>query len=115
MRILAATLTFTLLVAAAPKSSSKKPAAPARPATVAPDTMAHAMAMFLTSLSHDGKQRVTFKAAASGTHFFLEEPAGVTVYTFADGGYKKETFLAKTTLEKAMKQYAAKAGTTTSR
>jgi len=64
------------------------------------------MAMFLGELSHDGKQKVTFRASALGTHFFLEEAAGVTVYVYDETvGYRKETFLKGSTLAKAVKKY----------
>lgn len=64
------------------------------------------MAMFLGELSHDGKEKVTFRASALGTHFFFEEPAGVTVYVYDETvGYRKETFLKGSTLAKAMKKY----------
>lgn len=73
---------------------------------MAPPTIAHPMAMFLGELSHDGKEKVTFRASALGTHFFLEEPAGVTVYVYDETvGYRKETFLKGSTLAKAMKKY----------
>jgi len=81
-------------------------AAATPPKTVAPATIPHPMAMYLNGLSKDGKQQVTFRSAAVGTHFFLEEPSGVTVYTYDETvGYRKETFLKGTTLAKAMKKY----------
>jgi len=74
--------------------------------TVAPPTIPHPIAMYLQGLSNDGKQAVTFRASAVGTHFFLEEPAGVTVYVYDETvGYKKEAFLKGSTLAKAMKKY----------
>jgi hypothetical protein len=74
--------------------------------TIAPPTIPHPMAMYLQSLSNDGKDKVTFRAAAIGTHFFLEEPAGVTVYVYEESvGYRKESFLKGSTLAKAMKKY----------
>jgi hypothetical protein len=74
--------------------------------TIAPTTIAHPMAMFLGDLSHDGREKVTFRASALGTHFFLEEPAGVTVYVYDETvGYRKETFLKGSTLAKAVKKY----------
>lgn len=100
-RIAAAFSLALLFLAAAPKKKTPPPA-PAAPAVLAPDTIPHAQALFLAGLSKDGKQRLTFKAAAYGKHFFLEEPAGVTVYVYDGNGYRKESFLAKTTLEKAM-------------
>lgn len=76
------------------------------PKTVAPATVPHPMAMFLNGLSKDGKQQVTFRSAAVGTHFFLEEPSGVTVYTYDETvGYRKESFLKGSTLSRAMKKY----------
>lgn len=81
-------------------------AAAAAPKTIAPDTIPHPMAMYLQSLSKDGKVQVTFRASASGTHFFFEEANGVTVYVYdASVGYKKEAFLKGSTLSKAMKKY----------
>ncbi len=77
------------------------------PKHVAPETVPHPTAMFLASLSGDGRQQVTFKAAAMGTHFFFEEPSGVTVYVFDGRGYRRETFLKGFTLAKAIKRYAA--------
>jgi len=74
--------------------------------TIAPPTIPHPMAMYLQSLSNDGKDKVTYRASAVGTHFFLEEPAGVTVYVYEESvGYRKETFLKGATLAKAMKKY----------
>ena len=73
---------------------------------MAPATIPHPMAMFLGSLSKNGKEKVTFRASAFGTHFFLEEPAGVTVYVFDDSvGYRKQTFLKGSTLASALKKY----------
>lgn len=115
-RVIAALLlsaTMPLLVAAkppAPKPAVAKPTAAKRaaPKLVAPDTVAHANAMFLTSLCEKGSRRVTFKAAAVGTRFFLEESSGVTVYVYNGIDYRRETFLKQSTLEKAMKAYAKK-------
>jgi hypothetical protein len=74
--------------------------------TIAPPTIPHPMAMYLQTLSNDGKDKVTFRASAIGTHFFLEEPAGVTVYIYEESvGYRKEVFLKGATLAKAMKKY----------
>lgn len=74
--------------------------------TIAPPTIPHPMAMYLQSLSNDGKDKVTYRASAIGTHFFLEEPSGVTVYVYEESvGYRKETFLKGATLAKAMKRY----------
>lgn len=64
------------------------------------------MAMFLGGLSKDGKEKVTFRATAFGTHFFLEEPSGVTVYVYDETvGYRRETFLKGSTLANALKKY----------
>jgi hypothetical protein len=74
--------------------------------TIAPPTIPHPMAMYLQTLSNDGKDKVTFRASAIGKHFFLEEPAGVTVYVYEESvGYRKELFLKGATLSKAMKKY----------
>jgi len=88
------------LSAATPK---KKPAA-----TIAPADIPHPIAQFLRTLSKDGGRAVTFKASATGTHFFFEEPSGVTVYKYVNGKYVKETFLAGTKLATAVKRYAGK-------
>jgi len=93
------------IVALALLASSTFAASPRR---LAPDMVAHPTAMFLASLSGDGRQQVTFKAAAMGAHFFFEEPIGVTVYTFDGRGYRRETFLKGFTLTKAIKKYAAR-------
>jgi hypothetical protein len=55
--------------------------AAAPPKRVAPETMPHQTAMFLASLSGDGRQQVVFKAAAMGTYFFFEEPTGGTLFS----------------------------------
>jgi len=89
------TLFVSLASAAAPPSKH-----------VAPETVAHPTAMFLASLSGDGRQEVTFKAAAMGTHFFFEEPGGVTVYEFDGRTYRRERFVKGATLAKAIKQFA---------
>ena len=104
-RIVAALSIAILFLAATPKKKKPAAAPPSAPHVLAPDTIAHAQAMFLTSLCKDGKERLTFKAAAYGKHFFIEEPPGVTVYVYDGSGYRKETFLAKTTLERAMRKY----------
>jgi hypothetical protein len=76
------------------------------PKTIAPATIPHPIAMYLSGLSKEGQQQVTFRASAAGTHFFLEEAAGVTVYTYDETvGYRKETFLKGYSLAKAMKKY----------
>lgn len=64
--------------------------------------------MFLSSLSNSGARRVTFKATALGTYFFLEESAGVTVYVYDGVGYRREKFLKGATLEKAVRAYTKK-------
>jgi hypothetical protein len=74
--------------------------------TLAPATIPHPMALYLGTLSNEGKDKVTFRATAVGTHFFFEEPSGVTVYVYdASVGYRKEKFLSGYTLAKAMKKY----------
>ena len=78
------------------------------PKAIAPPSVSHPVAMFLTGLCSGGKQKVTFKAAAAGTHFFFEENAGVTVYVFDGSGYRRETFIKSATLASAMKRYGAK-------
>ncbi len=78
------------------------------PRTVAPETLGHGDAMFLTSLSNHGARRVSFKATAVGTYFFLEEPSGVSVYVYDGIGYRREKFVRGTTLEKVVKSYAKK-------
>ena len=76
------------------------------PKTIAPQTIPHPMAMYLSGMSKEGQQQVTFRASATGTHFFLEEAAGVTVYLYDETvGYRKETFLKGYSLAKAMKKY----------
>lgn len=95
---------FALLVVATASATTPPPKTPAK--TMAPATIPHPMAMFLGSLSKNGKEKVTFRASAFGTHFFLEEPAGVTVYVFDDSvGYRKQTFLKGSTLASALKKY----------
>ena len=78
----------------------------AAPKPIAPDSLAHSSALFLASLSNDGKRTVTYKAMARNTRFFLEEPAGVTVYVYDGNGYRKETFLRGAKLEKAVRKYS---------
>jgi hypothetical protein len=89
---------LTLLVAASALAAPP-------PKALAPDAIPHTIALFLKDLSADGKHRVTFRATAYGTRFFFEEPAGVTVYSFDGGGYRKEAFLKGGTLAAAMKKY----------
>ncbi|MEA2492063.1 MAG: hypothetical protein QOH21_3855 [Acidobacteriota bacterium] len=107
MRNLAVILLLTLAVAAT-AAPAKKKASPPAPAVVAPETLAHPMALFLSSLSQDGKRQVTYRASAFGTHFFLEEPSGVTVYRFKKGQYVREEFLKGAKLAAALKKYAKK-------
>ncbi|HEX7191405.1 MAG TPA: hypothetical protein VF381_07515 [Thermoanaerobaculia bacterium] len=80
----------------------------AAPKPVAPDTLPHASALFLASLANDGKRTVTYRAMARNTRFFLEEPAGVTVYVYDGTGYRKETFLRGVKLERAVKRFGSK-------
>jgi hypothetical protein len=98
-------IAFALLVVASVSAATRPPRAIA-PKTLAPATIPHPIAMFLGGLSKDGKEKVTFRATAFGTHFFLEEPAGVSVYVFDDSvGYRKETFIKGSTLASALKRY----------
>jgi len=90
-------LALTLLGAAAPR--------PSAPATVAPDSVPHSIAMFLANLSDGGKKRVGFRATAYGRHFFFEEDGGVTVYSYDGVGYTRDAFLKGSTLAAAMKKY----------
>jgi hypothetical protein len=92
------------IVALALFASTLLAATPAK--RIAPDVVEHPTAMFLASLSGDGRQEITFKAAAMGTHFFFEEPTGVTVYEFDGSRYRRERFLKGATLSKALKQFA---------
>ena len=78
----------------------------AAPKPVAPQTLPHASALFLAGLANDGKRTVTYRAMARNTHFFLEEPAGVTVYVYDGNGYTKEAFLRGVKLERAVKKYS---------
>ena len=93
-------IAITLLAVSVSLSAAPKPVAPA--------TLAHPSALFLAGLSNDGKRAVTYRAMARNTHFFLEEPAGVTVYVYDGSEYKKEAFLRGVKLEKAVKKYANK-------
>jgi len=95
LRLLSITLFAAVTAVAAPP-----------PKNLAPATIPHPMAMYLSELSKEGRQQVTFRAAAIGTHFFLEEPNGVTVYVYDETvGYRKDAFLKGFTLAKAMKKY----------
>lgn len=91
-----AVVSLVVLCAAAPPPKSK---------TVAPESFPHSVAMFLSNLSNDGKQRVAFKAAALGVRFFFEEPTGVTVYMFDGIGYKRQAFLKGSNLNQALAKY----------
>jgi len=93
-----------LLLAATIASAAPKK----KPKTIAPDQVPHPVALFLASLSADGKRNVIYKAEALGTHFFFEEPTGVTVYAFDGTGYAKTEFLKGYTLSRAVKKYAKK-------
>lgn len=92
-----------MLLAAAPNAGEAAPERPA--AVVAPQSIPHGTALFLAGLSEGGQRRVTFKAAAVGTRFFFEEPAGVSVYVYSGNGYRREAFLHGQTLERALKKY----------
>jgi hypothetical protein len=92
------TALLLLLLATAPAFAAPKP-------PPAPDAIPHAVAMFMAALAGDGKTKVTYTAAARGTHFFFEQSGGVTVYTFEGDGYKKSEFLKGSTLAKALKKY----------
>jgi hypothetical protein len=92
-------LTVALLLLACTLSAATPPQ------QIAPQTVPHPTAMFLASLSGDGRHQVVFKAAAMGTRFFLEEPTGVTVYYYDGIVYRKQTFLKGYTLSKAIKKY----------
>ena len=88
----AALILFTAMASSTPKMT-------------APETIPHSAAMFLASLSNDGKQKVTFRAQAVGTHYFFEEPGGVSVYAYDGAQYRRETFLKNATLAAAIKKY----------
>ena len=89
---------FAALILFAAMSSSA-------PKMNAPETIPHSAALFLASLSNDGKQKVTFRAQAVGTHYFFEEPGGVSVYSYDGTQYRRETFLKGMTLAAAIKKY----------
>jgi hypothetical protein len=80
----------------------------AAPKPVAPPTIPHSVAMFMATLAGDGATKVTYTATARGTHFFLEQGGGVTVYTYDDAGYQKSEFLKGYTLAKALKKYSGR-------
>jgi hypothetical protein len=96
-----AVVSLAVLCAAAP------PAPAPKPKLIAPDAFPHAVAMFMSGLSSDGKQRVQYKASAFGTHFFFEEPTGVSVYQFDGIGYRRQSFLKGNTLGQALAKYNA--------
>jgi hypothetical protein len=104
-------LAAVLLLAAAPKPSAKKRATPASPkpaahaTSVAPEFVPHDIAMFLAGLCKDGERNINFKASALGTHFFVEEPGGVTVYLFQGSSYRRDVFLPGATLRNAIKRF----------
>lgn len=75
---------------------------------IAPAEVPHSIAQFLRTLSKDGNRAVTFRASATGTHFFFEDAGGVTVYRFVNGHYTRDAFLAGMKLNAAMKRYAKK-------
>jgi hypothetical protein len=100
-RVLIALLLLIASVSVAAPAKKK----PKAPATVAPSSVAHPIALFLTQLSSEGKRQVTFRASALGTRFYFEESAGVTVYQFVDGQYVKEIYLPGVNLAIAMKRY----------
>ena len=90
----------------APKAAGLQPAAPKPAKPLAPETLAHANAIFLTSLSKGGERSVQFRAAAINTHFFLEESGGVSVYEYdGKGEYKRVDFLKGAKLPAAEKKY----------
>lgn len=96
------------LLAATPKSSSKpkkKKTTPPAAVHVSPDEIPHAVALFLRTLSSDGRHTVAFKATAVGTRFFFEENGSVTVYQFVKGTYVREDVMKGTTLARAVKKY----------
>lgn len=77
------------------------------PVVNAPDAIPHSIALFLSDLSKDGTRTVTFRATARNTHFFIEEPSGVTVYVWANGTYRKSEFMRASKLPTAVKRYKA--------
>lgn len=80
----------------------------AAPKPVAPPAIPHDVALFMASLAADGKTKVSYSAAARGTHFFFAEDGGVTVYSFEgnSNGYRKSEYLKGYTLAKALKKYS---------
>lgn len=98
--VVLACLLALLTLSAAPKKRAAVP-------PLALDDMPHQVALYLRTMSHDGERSVTFKATAVATRFYIEEPAGVTVYRFDNGRHVKEEFLRGSNLVKAVKRYAA--------
>ena len=78
--------------------------APPQSKMSAPETIPHTTALFLASLSNDGKQKVTFRAQAVGTRYFFEESGGVSVYEFDGTQYRRDKFLKGVTLAQAIKK-----------
>ena len=97
-----------VVIAALAAALSGSAAPPKKAAPMAPPAVAHPIALFLNELSKEGKRQVTFRANATGTRFFFEEAAGVTVYRFVDGQYVREAFLSGAKLSGAMKRYASR-------
>jgi hypothetical protein len=105
---------------AAKKPASKKPAsksaskAAPKPAVkpIAPETLPHPIAMFLSQMCGGGKKRVSFKAQAVGTRFFFEDSTGVAIYGFDGVAYRKESFAKGSTIEKVLKRYGQRASGT---
>ncbi|HYI13053.1 MAG TPA: hypothetical protein VEK57_28665 [Thermoanaerobaculia bacterium] len=95
------------LLAAAPKKNAKtqKKKTPPPVVHVSPDQIPHNIALFLRTLSNDGRRTVTFKATAVGTRFFFEENGSVTVYRFENGVYVRERFAKGVKLATAVKRY----------
>lgn len=91
-----------------PPKAAKKAAPKAVTKSLAPDTVSHPIALFLSQMCSDGKKRVTFKANAIGTRFFLEEPTGVSIYGFDGTAYRKESFVKGSTIDKVLKRYAVR-------
>jgi hypothetical protein len=98
---------FAVLLVLAVLCSLVLGAKKAPPVTNAPNEVPHTIALFLASMSKDGAKPVTFRASARNTHFFIEEPSGVTVYVWDNGTYRRSEFIRATTLAKAVKRYQA--------
>jgi hypothetical protein len=106
--VVVALLTLATLATLGAAGPAPKKKAPAAPALAAPERIAHPMALFLSAMAKDGKRQVTYRASAFGTHFFFEEPSGVTVYGFQNGDYVRQEFLKGAKLAAALKKYAKK-------